>query len=571
MNVIAYLSAQPWVEHLGWTLVHFLWQGVAIGGLYAITRGLFARFRNPQLRYGLACATLAAMVAAPIATFIVSNSTKPLPPAVLMAGSAPKAVAIVAPVPFESLPLHTPIVGRNEVMPWLVMTWFVGATALSLHLIGGCVLASRMKSSAVREAPVAWRETLDILKARMGVSAPVRMLVSATVQVPTVVGWLTPVILFPVGMLTGLAPDYVKALLAHELAHIRRRDYLVSVVQSIAEAMLFYHPAVWWISSQIRMERELCSDDAAVAVGGDALAYVRALAGLESSRARQGAPLLAANGGSLSNRIARVLGQSRTAAFSLPGVGMVVCGAILTVTACGFLAGAADTRPAFEVASVKPDASETGVDRIDFSKGSVIIVNVSLKRLIGMAYGVAEGRDYLFSGPQWVDSERFDITAKFPPETPKAEVLLMLQRLLEERFALKLHREDREFSVYALTIAKGGPKLHPTLKPGPYRFSAQPGHATGFSLSMPQFADRLSRPVFQLERQVVDFTGLTGEFDIAIDWRPERTVSDDDPGALAKPSIFSALSGQLGLKLEPRKTRLDVLVVDSANKVPTPN
>jgi uncharacterized protein (TIGR03435 family) len=456
-------------------------------------------------------------------------------------------------------------------MPWLVITWFAGATALWVHLIGGCMFAKLMKSSSVREAPAAWRETLDILKARVGVSAPVRMLVSATVQVPTVVGWLTPVILFPVGVLTGLAPEYIEALLAHELAHIRRRDYLVSVLQGVAEAMLFYHPAVWWVSSQIRTEREMCSDDVAVAVGGDALAYVRALAGLESNRARQVAPLLAANGGSLSNRIARVLGQSRTAAFNLHGASMVVWGAILTVTACGLLPGAADTRPAFEIASVKPDASETGVDRLDFSKGSVIIVNVSLKRLIGMAYGVAEGRDYLFSGPQWLDSERFDITAKFPPETAKAEVLLMLQRLLEERFALKLHREGREFSVYALTIAKGGPKLHPTSKPGPYRFSAQPGHASGFSLSMPQFADRLSRPVFQLDRQVVDFTGLAGTFDIAIDWRPERTLSDDDTDAAAKSSIFSALSEQLGLKLEPRKTRLDVLVVDSANKVPTPN
>jgi hypothetical protein len=185
-------------------------------------------------------------------------------------------------------------------------------------------------------------------------------------------------------------------------------------------------------SSQIRTEREMCSDDVAVAGGGDALAYVRALAGLESNRARQVALLLAANGGSLSNRIARVLGQSPTAAFNLPRAGMVVCGAILTVRACGLLAGAADTRSAFEVASLKRDASETGVDRIDFSKGSMIIINVSLKRLIGMAFGVAEGRDYLFSGPEWLDSERFDIRAKFPPETPKPEVLFMLQRLLEE-------------------------------------------------------------------------------------------------------------------------------------------
>jgi len=179
MNMIVYLSSQPWVERLGWTLVHFLWQGVAIAGLYAITRGLFARSSKAQVRYGLACAALAAMVAAPVATFSLSIATKPMPPAILMAGSAPKPAATVAPapVPFESLPLHTPMVGRRELMPWLVITWFAGATVLWVHLIGGCVFARLMKSSAVREAPAAWRETLDILRARMGVSVPVRMLV----------------------------------------------------------------------------------------------------------------------------------------------------------------------------------------------------------------------------------------------------------------------------------------------------------------------------------------------------------------------------------------------------------
>jgi beta-lactamase regulating signal transducer with metallopeptidase domain len=86
----------------------------------------------------------------------------------------------------------------------------------------------------------------------------VQLLVSPLVEVPTVVGWLRPVILAPVGALTGLSPDHVEALLAHELAHIRRCDYLVNMLQSVAEALLFYHPAVWWISGEIRAERELC-------------------------------------------------------------------------------------------------------------------------------------------------------------------------------------------------------------------------------------------------------------------------------------------------------------------------
>jgi uncharacterized protein (TIGR03435 family) len=219
----------------------------------------------------------------------------------------------------------------------------------------------------------------------------------------------------------------------------------------------------------------------------------------------------------------------------------------------------------FEVASVKSDKSETGVDRIKVSKGSLIIENLSLKRCIGMAHGIAEGRDYLLSGPDWLDSERFDISARFATETPEHDVLLMLQSLLAERFKLAFHLETRQFSAYALAIGKGGPKLHAAEAPeGSYRFKIQGGHTTGFSISMGMFADRLSRPDFQLDRRVVDLTGLKGTFDFTLDWSPQ---SEDATG----PSIFTALQEQLGLKLEPRKVALEVYVVDRVNRVPTAN
>ncbi len=215
-------------------------------------------------------------------------------------------------------------------------------------------------------------------------------------------------------------------------------------------------------------------------------------------------------------------------------------------------------RLSFEVASVKPDKSETGIDRIKISKGSLIIENLSLKRCIGMALGIAEGRNYLLSGPDWLDSERFDIAAKFPPETAESDVHVMLQNLLVDRLNLAFHRETRLFSAYALMTGKGGPKLHPSAAPeSSYKFRMQAGHAAGSSISMAMFADRLSRPDFQLGRQVVDFTGLKGTFDITLEW-------DDE-------SIFTALEEQLGLRLEPRKVPLNVLVVDHLNRVPTAN
>jgi len=232
----------------------------------------------------------------------------------------------------------------------------------------------------------------------------------------------------------------------------------------------------------------------------------------------------------------------------------------------GFALGAAP--PGFEVASVKPDASETGVDRIKISKGDLIIQNVSLKRLVSMAYGIPDSREYLLSGPDWLDSVRFDISAKYPQETSDGDVLLMLQKLLGERFGLALHRETRQISGYALVIGKGGPKLHAAAKPGPFpMFRALPGHASGASASMSDFADRLSRAPFQVDRPVVDLTGLTGRFDLTLEWSPVEESAENGTG----PSLFTALEEQLGLRLEPRKMPLEVLVVDRANKVPAEN
>jgi uncharacterized protein (TIGR03435 family) len=251
--------------------------------------------------------------------------------------------------------------------------------------------------------------------------------------------------------------------------------------------------------------------------------------------------------------------------------GLLTAGTLMGLTVCVLIAQSMDARPAFEVASLKPDKSQTGVDRIKRTGGSWIIENVPLKRLIGMAYGVADGRDYLLKGPDWMDAENFDIAAKFPPNTSDAEVLLMLQRLLDERFKLKLHREPHEFSAYALVADKRGSKLRPAAHAGPnYRFSARGGHAVGMSVSMAQFADRLSRET-QIGRQVVDFTGLEGTFDLTLDWNPDADRPENPNAASDRPSIFVALQQQLGLKLEPRRVSLDVTVVDAALKVPVEN
>ncbi len=189
-----------------------------------------------------------------------------------------------------------------------------------------------MRSAVTEPAQDGLREMLARLSERMGVRRAVRLMQSAMVQAPTVIGWLRPVVLIPVGCLTGLSAAQVEAILAHELAHIRRHDYLVSVIQSVVEALLFYHPAVWWVSKQMRRERESCCDDVAVKLSGDRIAYARALSWLEEHRAAAPELVLGANGGVLTMRIKRLLGYGESPVVSR-GVAMtllagVVAGAV---------------------------------------------------------------------------------------------------------------------------------------------------------------------------------------------------------------------------------------------------
>src|SRR5262249_338584 len=133
-------------------------------------------------------------------------------------------------------------------LTWVVVLWFAGSLAFSLRLIGGWFAARRTVSVHRRSAPLEWQDVFITLCRRMGVVRRIRLMVCLEVHGPLVIGWIRPIVLLPVAALTGLASDQVEALLAHEVAHIRRHDYLVNILQSVGEALLFYHPGVWWVS-----------------------------------------------------------------------------------------------------------------------------------------------------------------------------------------------------------------------------------------------------------------------------------------------------------------------------------
>jgi hypothetical protein len=186
-------------------------------------------------------------------------------------------------------------------------------------------VAQRLRRHGLGAVAPEVEASLTRLAVALRVSRPVRLLESALVEVPTCIGWLRPLILLPASTLAGLSMQQLELLLAHELAHVRRRDYLVNLLQAAAETLLFYHPAVWWVSHRMRVEREHCCDDLAVAACGDALGYARALATLEERRSPAPALAMAADGASLVARVRRLAGLSHEARSArAPALGATV-------------------------------------------------------------------------------------------------------------------------------------------------------------------------------------------------------------------------------------------------------
>lgn len=554
------------IDLLGATLLHFFWQGILIAAVYAAARRCVSR---PQFRYALACAALAAMAAAPAVTWIVLRPASPQTIAAASSLAAPHA-AIDAGIRTD-LPNFF-LAGYERVPPawlsWVAAAWMLGVVFFCLRLLGGWTIAERLRRRQVWPASRQWQEAFDRLRMRLRVSRPVRLLVSGIVHAPAVVGLLRPVVLVPAGALAGLPPEQMEAVLLHELAHIRRSDNLVNALQSVVETLLFYHPAVWWVSGHMRSEREVCCDDAAIAVTGDAQSYARALAEIGSSAHAQYQAAVAANGGSLANRIARLLGVKRPVSRASSPALVATAAALVAIAV---MAAFAQTgQPQFEVASIKPNDSDKGTSHYshfssDSNEGTLVATNELARDFIMEAYappGRQLQNDELIGGPNWINSKRYDVNAKIGdstlqawlklPEDEREEQMKITERnLLAERFKLIVATEKKDETVYSLVVAKGGPKLTPAtpLAPGepPPPDRKMPGAISFYSrgTTMDRFAYGLSRmPVFS-DGIMLNETGLAGDYEIFLYWGAGNDTT--------LPSIFTALQEQLGLRIESKK------------------
>jgi beta-lactamase regulating signal transducer with metallopeptidase domain len=307
------------MHSLGWTLLHFLWQGTALAAVAAVLMGLC---RRASTRYVVAVGTLALMLAAPVSTFfflVPSGASAPL-----------ESSTVVETQRLNPGRALTDSVFRNassvslslDALPWLVEAWLFGVALFSLRSAGGFLMLERERRRQSTPPSARVLEMCRTLQRRLHLERAIRYCECKWLQAPAVIGWFRPIVLLPVAALTGLSEEQLRSVVAHELAHIQRLDPFVNLFQIAAETLLFYHPAVWWLNQRIRAEREHCCDDVAVSLCGNPVEYARALTLMEEWRS---APVLAmaANRGPLSERIFRVLGRkarpNETRGFGIAG------------------------------------------------------------------------------------------------------------------------------------------------------------------------------------------------------------------------------------------------------------
>ncbi len=402
-----------WIEALGWTLVHFLWQGALIGAATAAVLRLM-RTACPRQRYLVACAGLLLCVLWPA----------------LELGARMRELGPVYATPIAAAARETataPALALRRHLDWIVAAWLLGAAGLALRTLFGLAWVHRAARDGRRDA--AWQARLDVLARTMGIARTVRLRIVGGIAGPVTALWWQPVVLVPAALVSGMPPELLQALLAHELAHIRRHDYLVNLLQNLVETLLFYHPAVWWISRRIRHERELIADDLAAAHAGGPRRLARALSELEKRQFDHPEPALAANGGDTMERITRLLRPSprpalRTSlAAALPA--LALAGACLAG-----LAHANGAAPTLDGTVEKPDQRAV----VDFSSckkpvwpaASLAAQNtgtVTLRFLVDKDGGVADSRVHKSSGHPALDEAAREGIAKchFKPAIAKKQ------------------------------------------------------------------------------------------------------------------------------------------------------
>lgn len=285
------------IDNVGWTLLHFVWQGALLGGATALALALL-RHARPEHRYNVACAALLACVLWPAAELYLRLQGANMITAQMRYADA--MLVSVAGIGAGGL-----LAWLQRQLLWVVGFWAMCAALLTVRMALGLLWIGRTGRGERGDPPL--QAAVSRMAARFGVTRNVRVRVVDNLASPLTAGWWRPVVLVPAALVTGMPHELLEALLAHEMAHVKRLDYLVNLGQNVVEILLFYHPAVWWISGRIRVEREQIADDLAARSTGEPRTLAKALSELERLQFSQQHLALAANGGDLLSRVKRLV------------------------------------------------------------------------------------------------------------------------------------------------------------------------------------------------------------------------------------------------------------------------
>lgn len=450
--------------------------------------------------------------------------------------------------------------GTNYLPVAIFVLWVCGFAAVSVNwLLRWWRMRSVRRSAAFQETLSTGKIAIPVLSSRM-------------LYEPGVFGIFRPVLLLPAGIAERIKSAQLDAIVRHELSHVRRKDNLVAAIHMFVEALFWFHPVVWWLGNRMIDERERACDEEVLEAGGDPSVYAEGI--LNVCKLYVKSPIACMTGVSganlrrrieeiMANRISVRLSRARKVALAAAGITVVALPvAIGMMNAVPVRAQTQEAEAKFEVATVRLNVSGSPGGVVPGNRGGRFSAqNIPLKQLLAYAYRVKE---FQISGPDWLGSSRYDINANVPEGTSPEQVWAMLRSLLEERLNISTHRSTQEMNVYNMVVSRGGPKFRPT-EPGEQDKFAFPYSDASYLLlagDVARWGEVLSPAA---GRPVLDKTGLPpGNYRVMLAYYRGEGRSDT-------PELFTAIPEQLGLRLEPARESVDIVVIDRAEKIPAEN
>jgi bla regulator protein BlaR1 len=505
----------------------------------------------------------------------------------------------------RSVPATPTVNSATHYLPLLLIVWLIGSlVVLAVWFARWLRIAAIAKSgTTLHEGPEA--ELVAQLQGNDAARDKVAIVSTGATIEPGIFGIFRPVLLWPASISGQLTEAHTESIVAHELCHVRRRDNLTAALHMLVESLFWFHPAVWWLGNRLVEDRERACDEAVVESGREPHVYAESIlkvcefcveSPLPCVPGVSGADLKRRIASIMSHRPARALSASRklllAVAFVLAIAAPILAGALHKSEDATLTPGQTASSPA-SYASVSITPNTSGGDQVGlmFGPGKFFSKNGSLEQVIRAAYAMEDDR--IVGAPDWLTTEKYDVVAeeagasadfnKVPPDLEFSQQGVLLQAMLADRLKLAVHRETRSISVYALVVAPRGPKLkeakpgeaYPNGPKGPDGVS-RPGiwfdHGTlvGQGIGMDALQFHVSR---ELKRTVLNETGLAGKYDFRLQNPPGAALGIDNtsaPSESYEQALSANLESQLGLKLEPRTARMEVLVIDHVER-PTPN